>query len=271
MPSSKDPVQMLKESPELAGAAVAVALGLVMLFVGIASATTGLFRGLLGLNGAIQLGGVLAGLSVPSLIVGVWLLLPSTSSQKIGVSAGLAVAVIGLALFLVFYPDQWFGDPTDFTSIVALVYSVGVLVLLGYLFVGVANLQTQPQQETSRMSRRPVTQQRGPKSGTEVLKDIIMRKVRGEEEVAEDASLKLENVKETLIDEMTEANFLESVEVDDEEDLLILGRHEEVSHPQFTAGLPTYLSVESQDGNKYRVQVDEDSFYLSHPEQNPGR
>jgi hypothetical protein len=90
---------------------------------------------------AKHLGGVLAGLGGPAVLLGVVVVLPSKRRQQVGVVAGAAVAVAGVALFAYAYPDRWVqsADPLVFET--AVVYFLGGFVALWFLFVAVANVR----------------------------------------------------------------------------------------------------------------------------------
>lgn len=90
---------------------------------------------------AKYLGGVLAGLGGPAVLLGVVAVLPTERRQQIGVVAGAAVAVAGVWLFSAAYPARWVGaaDPLVFETTV--VYVAGAFVALWFVFVAVANVK----------------------------------------------------------------------------------------------------------------------------------
>ncbi|MFB6083365.1 MAG: hypothetical protein ABEJ94_03875 [Halorientalis sp.] len=124
------------------GAAVSLS-GALALVVALLVVTTPL-GALLGATDPIaakHLGGVLAGLGGPAVLLGVVAVLPSERRQQLGVVAGSLVAVAGVYLFSVAYPDRWFhaADPLVFET--AVVYFLGAFVALWYVFVAVANFR----------------------------------------------------------------------------------------------------------------------------------
>ncbi|RXK46415.1 DUF7139 domain-containing protein [Halorientalis pallida] len=124
------------------GAAVSLS-GAVALVAALLVVTTPL-GDLLGATDAIaakHMGGVLAGLGGPAVLLGVVAVLPSKRRQQVGVVAGSLVAVAGVYLFSLAYPQRWFhaADPLVFET--AVVYFVGAFVALWYVFVAVANFR----------------------------------------------------------------------------------------------------------------------------------
>lgn len=268
MSLTENPVETLRESPELTLAIALLSVGLVSLFAGIIAATTGVLRGALGFNTAVEVGGVIAGISIPLLITGLLVLFPSTRSQKLGAGAGFAIALIGVVLFVVFFPNQWFGDTPDYTPVVALLYAVGTLIMMVYLFLGVANLQTQPEPD-SRRSRRPAARSQQPKSGVDVFKSILTRNVGGNEEDIE-VELDLEKAKTALLEDMNdELTFIEEVEVDEDDRVLLVTRADDQPHARFATAMPSYAQSEEHDGTDYRIRIKDEAFYVAHPDKQP--
>lgn len=90
---------------------------------------------------AKHLGGVLAGLGGPAILLGVVAVLPSKRRQQLGVVAGAAIATAGVWLFSYAYPARWVlaDDPLVFET--AIVYFVGCFVALWFVFVALANFR----------------------------------------------------------------------------------------------------------------------------------
>lgn len=90
---------------------------------------------------AKRLGGVLAGLGIPAILLGVVAVLPSSRRERLGAVFGAAVTVVGVAMFSVFYPGRWTrtADPLAFET--ALVYFVGGAIALWFVFSAVANFK----------------------------------------------------------------------------------------------------------------------------------
>jgi len=91
---------------------------------------------------ARTLAGTLAGLGLPATLLGVFAVLPAGRVTRAASAIGASVAVLGVALFRVAYPDQWFGagDPLGLAAVV--VYFAGALVSLTCLFAGLATFKT---------------------------------------------------------------------------------------------------------------------------------
>ncbi len=96
----------------------------------------------LGLFGARELAGVLAGLGVPAVVLGVLQALPTRRFVRRLAVVGAAVAAVGVAAFVVVYPGRWLGTPESLTLPVATVYTIGAVTTFWCLFTGVARFRT---------------------------------------------------------------------------------------------------------------------------------
>jgi hypothetical protein len=90
-----------------------------------------------------HLGGILAGLGVPAVILGIFSVLPSGRITKAGAVIGAGIASMGVALFAHAYPCQWTGSTCavagpDLTLMTVGMYGVGLLGTLWALFAGLA-------------------------------------------------------------------------------------------------------------------------------------
>ena len=117
--------------------------GALMVGLGIVAATTSV-PGQFGMNTwqAWEVAGVLAGLGVPAVFVGVFVVLPASDQQRAAAAIGASVAVLGVAFFLHAFPDQWHGDQTNRTLQVVGVYSFGALTTFWCLFTSIADFKT---------------------------------------------------------------------------------------------------------------------------------
>ncbi|MEF8773981.1 MAG: hypothetical protein V5A37_04610, partial [Halobacteriales archaeon] len=86
--------------------------------------------------------GIMAGLGLPAVMVGIFVVLPASKQVRAAAAVGASVAVLGVALFEHAYPHRWVGDPTDLTALVTLVYAAGVIATFWSLFTAVANFKT---------------------------------------------------------------------------------------------------------------------------------
>ena len=120
------------------------AAGGVMVLGGVVLATTPVGAEWLGLGlyGARELAGVLAGLGVPAVVLGVLQALPTRPFVRRVALVGGAVAAAGVAAFVLVYPGRWLGTPESLTLPVAAVYTLGVVTTFWCLFTGVANFRT---------------------------------------------------------------------------------------------------------------------------------
>jgi hypothetical protein len=117
--------------------------GALMVGLGIVAATTNV-PGWFGMNTwqAWEVAGVLAGLGLPAVFVGVFVVLPASDQQRAAAAIGASVAVLGVVFFLYAFPTQWHGDATDRTLQVVAVYSFGALTTFWCLFTAIANFKT---------------------------------------------------------------------------------------------------------------------------------
>jgi hypothetical protein len=91
---------------------------------------------------ARTLAGTLAGLGLPATFLGVFAVLPSGRTTRAASVIGASVAVLGVALFRVAYPDQWFGAGDPLGAAAVVVYFFGAMVTLTCLFAGLATFKT---------------------------------------------------------------------------------------------------------------------------------
>ncbi len=117
-------------------------LGTLASVLGLFVATTGL-ASTLGLDtfAARRLAGTLAGLGVPATVVGIAVVLPASDRLRVAAAVGAALAVVGVGLFRLAYPADWWGYGNDYTLAVSAVYALGVAITLGCLFAGVATFK----------------------------------------------------------------------------------------------------------------------------------
>ncbi|MFB6179464.1 MAG: hypothetical protein ABEI77_07060 [Halorientalis sp.] len=119
-------------------------VGACMVVAGIVLATTGLgVQFGLGIYGARELAGVLAGLGVPAAFLGSFSLLPSSRRTQAAALIGGSLSVFGVVLFREAYPYQWVGATggTDLTLPVVVVYFVGSITTVWCLFLAAANVK----------------------------------------------------------------------------------------------------------------------------------
>jgi len=126
----------------LAGVGMVLASGAAVV-IAIALATTGLGNGAFGLFGARRLGGAIGGLGLLGMIGGGFVALPADRETLVGAAAGLIVALVGVALFVVVYPAHWLSNGgTVPTFLTVSVFVAGAVLALWSLFVAVATFQT---------------------------------------------------------------------------------------------------------------------------------
>jgi len=91
---------------------------------------------------ARTLAGTLAGLGLPATFLGVFVVLPAGRTTRAASVIGASVAVLGVALFRVAYPDRWFGAGDPLGAAAVVVYFAGAMVTLTCLFAGLATFKT---------------------------------------------------------------------------------------------------------------------------------
>jgi len=118
--------------------------GAVLVVTAIVAATTTLASGAVGLGvyGARELAGVLAGLGVPVTLLGVFAVLPSDRGTRAAAVIGATVALLGVALFQHAYPYRWLAADGVLVAATTVVYLFGTMTTFGGLFVAVATFKT---------------------------------------------------------------------------------------------------------------------------------
>ena len=116
------------------------ALGAGMVVGAIPVATTD-FATELGLYGARELAGILAGLGLPAAFVGIFVVLPGGRVTRAAAAIGASLAVMGVALFAAAYPYEWISNRPTLAVATTAIYSIGTLVTFWCLFVGLATFK----------------------------------------------------------------------------------------------------------------------------------
>lgn len=119
-------------------------LGAFMVVAGIVIASTSLLAAIgIGTVGAREIAGVLAGLGVPAVFLGVFIVLPGSRRNQAAATIGAGIAVLGVALFVFAYPDRWFGATSNhITFPVLAIYFLGAIIAFWSLFTAVVNFKT---------------------------------------------------------------------------------------------------------------------------------
>lgn len=118
------------------------AAGAAMVAVAIPLATTGV-GDVVGLSvfAARELAGVLAGLGLPATFVGIFAVLPASRVTRAAASIGASLAIFGVGLFVVAYPDRWLAADPALAVATTLVYGLGTVTTFWCLFVAVATVK----------------------------------------------------------------------------------------------------------------------------------
>ena len=122
-----------------------VGAGLVV--AGIVTATTDVVAGALSLGTyeARELAGVLAGLGLPAIMGGAFVVLPAGRRTRAAATIGVSVTLLGVALFWSVYPTHWIGGPdpsAGLTLATMTVYFLGAATTCWCLFLSVATFKT---------------------------------------------------------------------------------------------------------------------------------
>jgi len=118
------------------------AVGAGMVAAAIAIATTSLGVGTFGQYGARELAGVLAGLGLPGVVLGVFVVLPASRVTRSAAVIGASLAVFGVTLFQHAYPYAWIeNDPLVALATIG-VYFAGIATTFWCLFVALATFET---------------------------------------------------------------------------------------------------------------------------------
>lgn len=95
-----------------------------------------------GVLGAREIAGVLAGLGVPAVFVGIFTVLPASDRERVVAAVGAAIAVLGVVLFWATYPERWITAAENHLTLpVTAVYFLGVLTTFWSLFTAVVNFK----------------------------------------------------------------------------------------------------------------------------------
>ncbi len=120
-----------------------VCLGAVLAVVAVLVATTDLFGGYLADQfAAVRAAGVLAGIGVPTALVGVFVVLPAGRRVRAAAAISSTLCLLGVVLFWHAYPHHWRGYGDDLTLQVSAIYLLGLFTALCCLFIGVVNFKT---------------------------------------------------------------------------------------------------------------------------------
>lgn len=119
-----------------------------------------------------RLAGVVAGICIPVMLLGVVVVLPASTRQRLGVVVGTLLAWGGTYLFFYVYPDRWTrtAEPLAFETL--LLYGAGCALALWFVFAAIASLRLrnnpqgtvslevirQGETETIEVSRRQYSQ-----------------------------------------------------------------------------------------------------------------
>jgi hypothetical protein len=123
------------------------AAGALLVVGGILAGATGLLvSNGFGVYESREIAGILAGLGIPAVFVGIFTVLPANRLQRAAAAVGSGFAVLGVMLFRVAYPYQWYapntGVPSTSTLAFILVYAAGIITTFWCLFTAVATFKT---------------------------------------------------------------------------------------------------------------------------------
>ena len=119
--------------------------GAILVTTGLVVASTGIgSRFGLGLYSSREFAGVLGGVGFPAVLLGTMVALPRASrGLRTAAAVGAAVCLLGVAMFVNWYPVDWIGGSgnTTMTMVVAATYFLGTILTTWSLFTAVANFK----------------------------------------------------------------------------------------------------------------------------------
>ncbi|MCG1002267.1 MULTISPECIES: hypothetical protein [Halobacterium] len=123
------------------------AAGALLVVGGILAGATGLLiNNGFGQYESREIAVLLAGLGVPSVLVGIFTVLPANRLQRAAAAVGAGLSVLGVMLFRATYPYLYVpgsgGVPTTGTLAFILVYAAGIITTMWCLFTAVATFKT---------------------------------------------------------------------------------------------------------------------------------
>jgi len=123
------------------------AAGALLVVGGILAGATGLLiNNGFGQYESREIAVLLAGLGVPSVLVGIFTVLPANRVQRAAAAVGAGLSVLGVMLFRATYPYLYVpgsgGVPTTGTLAFILVYAAGIITTMWCLFTAVATFKT---------------------------------------------------------------------------------------------------------------------------------
>lgn len=119
------------------------AVGVLLVVGAIPIATTNLGSWLgLDVYGARQTAGVLAGVGLPAVFVGIFVVLPASNATRAAAAIGASLAIFGVVLFSYAYPYQWISNSPRLALGTTALYAAGTLLTFWCLFASVATFKT---------------------------------------------------------------------------------------------------------------------------------
>lgn len=131
--------------------------GAVMLVGAIAIATTGVGSATLNEYAAREVGGILAGIGLQTVLLGVFALLPASRRVRGAAVIGTGVVLLGVVLFRHAYPYQWVESAPLLALGTTTVYFFGVVTTFWCLFLGLATFKTR--NDPGGMARMEITEE----------------------------------------------------------------------------------------------------------------
>jgi len=131
--------------------------GAAMLVGAIGVATTDIGTAALSEYAAREVGGILAGIGLQTVLLGVFALLPASRRVRGAAVIGTGVALLGVALFRHVYPYQWVEAAPLLALATTAIYCFGVVTTFWCLFVGLATFKTR--NDPGGTARMEVTQE----------------------------------------------------------------------------------------------------------------
>jgi hypothetical protein len=115
------------------------AVGATLVVGAIPVATTDLSAWLgLDVFAAREVAGTLAGLGIPAVFVGLFVVVPASNRTRAAAAMGASLALLGVLLFRQAYPYRWLATDPQVALVTTVVYTAGTLLTVWALFISIA-------------------------------------------------------------------------------------------------------------------------------------
>lgn len=135
-----------------------------------------------------EVAGAAGGIALPTVIAGIFILLPSNHAERRLAIIGSTIALLGVFLYVLYFPNQWHNDPTDYTFRVTATYFLGAFAAISAVFFSVSNIDIQTKTEVVfhqlKSEARNVINQDPPEHNSKPRRDTTPQSEPGKPEQA---------------------------------------------------------------------------------------